>query len=70
MDARIVANNLQFTSFALDSAGTVAQKLDYLPFGQERVNVQSGSFETRFTFTDQERDDESLYLPRGQESQL
>ncbi|HCA67596.1 MAG TPA: hypothetical protein DEP11_05125 [Candidatus Jacksonbacteria bacterium] len=65
MDARIVANNLQFTSFALDSAGTVAQKLDYLPFGQERVNVQSGSFETRFTFTDQERDDESGLLYYG-----
>ena len=65
MDARIVANNLQFTSFALDSAGTVAQKLDYLPFGSERVNVKYGAFETRFTYTDQERDDESGLLYYG-----
>ena len=29
--------------------GAVAQKLDYLPFGSERVNVKYGAFETRFT---------------------
>ena len=48
-----------------DQSGEVAQKLDYLPFGVERVNVSSGAFETRFTFTDQERDAESDLMYYG-----
>ena len=45
--------------------GAVVEKLDYLPFGSERVNVKYGAFETRFTYTDQERDDESGLMYYG-----
>ena len=41
------------------------QKLDYLPFGVERVNESTSDFETRFTFTDQERDAESDLMYYG-----
>ena len=41
------------------------QKLDYLPFGVERVNESTSDFETRFTFTDQERDAESGLMYYG-----
>ncbi|MBI4359966.1 MAG: hypothetical protein HY564_02650 [Candidatus Jacksonbacteria bacterium] len=43
----------------------VAQKLDYLPFGSERVNVKTAGFDTHFTFTDQEKDAESGLLYYG-----
>ncbi|OGZ44721.1 MAG: hypothetical protein A2756_04670 [Candidatus Ryanbacteria bacterium RIFCSPHIGHO2_01_FULL_48_27] len=38
---------------------TLIQKLDYDPFGTERINNQTTSFSTRHTFTDKELDAES-----------
>jgi RHS repeat-associated protein len=49
----------------VDAAGAVAQKLDYLPFGDERVNVRTGAFDAKHTFTDQEKDAESGLLYYG-----
>ncbi|MBI4359970.1 MAG: RHS repeat-associated core domain-containing protein [Candidatus Jacksonbacteria bacterium] len=60
-----VGDHLGSASVALDSLGNVVQSMDYLPFGSERVNEKSDSFETRFTYTDQERDDESGLLYYG-----
>jgi len=54
-----IDNHLGSASLLVDSAGTVVQKLDYYPFGSERVNVQAGEFATRHTFTDHESDGES-----------
>jgi len=43
----------------------IEQKLDYLPFGAERVNVKADGFDTHFTYTDQEKDGESGLLYYG-----
>ena len=60
-----VSDHLGSSSLVLDSDGTVVQKLDYLPFGGERVNIKTGSFDSHFTFTDQEKDAESGLLYYG-----
>jgi RHS repeat-associated protein len=39
--------------------GTIVQKLDYYPYGTERVNDRVGAFSARHTFTDKEKDQES-----------
>jgi len=39
--------------------------LDYLPFGAERINQKTTAFDTRFTYTDQEKDAESGLLYYG-----
>jgi hypothetical protein len=71
-----VSDHLGSASLALDSAGAVVQKLDYLPYGSERVNVKSGTFDTHFTYTDQEKDESGLlyygarYSPRKTKCQI
>ncbi len=39
--------------------GTIVQKLDYYPYGTERVNEKTTAFGARHTFTDKELDPES-----------
>jgi len=58
-------DHLTSASVITDVAGLMVQKLDYLPFGSERVNEKVGGFQTRFTFTDQEKDDESGLMYYG-----
>ena len=38
---------------------TIIQKLDYYPYGTERINEKAGTFAARHTFTDKELDSES-----------
>src|SRR3989339_566523 len=58
-------DHLTSASVITNVSGGVVQKLDYLPFGSERVNVKTSGFDTRFTFTDQEKDDESGLMYYG-----
>ncbi|OGY75451.1 MAG: hypothetical protein A2550_03625 [Candidatus Jacksonbacteria bacterium RIFOXYD2_FULL_43_21] len=58
-------DHLTSASVITNTSGTVVQKLDYYPFGSERVNEKVGAFQTHFTFTDQEKDDESGLMYYG-----
>jgi len=58
-------DHLTSASVITDAAGLMVQKLDYMPFGSERVNEKVGGFQTRFTFTDQEKDAESGLMYYG-----
>ena len=58
-------DHLTSASVITDVAGLMVQKLDYMPFGSERVNEKVGGFQTRFTFTDQEKDAESGLMYYG-----
>ena len=59
------SDHLSSASVITNESGAVVQKLDYFPFGGERLNEKFASFETRFTYTDQERDDESGLMYYG-----
>ena len=52
-------DHLSSASLLTDTVGAVVQKLDYYPYGSERVNEQIGEFTSRYTYTDQESDGES-----------
>src|SRR3989339_891388 len=58
-------DHLTSASVLTDAAGLMVQKLDYFPFGSERVNEKVGGFQTHFTFTDQEKDAESGLMYYG-----
>ena len=60
-----IDDHLSSASILTDSGGLISQKLDYLPFGSERVNEQTGNFATRHTYTDQESDEETGMLYYG-----
>jgi len=60
-----LTDHLSSATLQVDGVGTVVQKIDYLPFGGERVNLREAGFESRFTFTDQEHDSESGLLYYG-----
>jgi len=57
-----ITDHLNSTSLVLDQTANVIQKLDYMPYGAERVNIQTPTespFTTNHTFTDKEKDPES-----------
>jgi len=58
-------DHLTSASVITNTSGGIVQKLDYMPFGSERVNVKTSGFDTRFTFTDQEKDAESGLMYYG-----
>ncbi|MBU1906507.1 MAG: hypothetical protein KJ923_05865, partial [Candidatus Omnitrophica bacterium] len=58
-------DHLSSASILTNTSGQIAQKLDFLPFVAERLNEKAGDFETRFTFTDQEKDAENGLLYYG-----
>ena len=58
-------DHLGSTTAITSKAGVIEQKLDYLPFGAERVNQKTTAFDSHFTYTDQEKDAESGLLYYG-----
>jgi RHS repeat-associated protein len=60
-----IQDHLSSASLSLDESGNVVQKLDYYPFGSERVNEKTGDFDTHFTYTDQEKDKETGLMYYG-----
>ena len=58
-------DHLGSTKAVTSPTGVIEQKLDYLPFGAERVSIKADGFDTRFTYTDQEKDAESGLLYYG-----
>ncbi len=60
-----ITDHLASSNLQLNESGAIVQKLDYLPFGTERLNEKSSAFQTHFTFTDQEKDSESNLLYYG-----
>jgi len=60
-----VNDYLDSARIQVDETGVVVQRLDYFPFGSERLNERNGDFETHFTFTDKERDTESGLMYYG-----
>ena len=60
-----ITDHLNSANLSIDSVGNVVEKIDYLPFGAERVNVGTGAFTATHTFTDQEKDTESGLLYFG-----
>ena len=57
-----ISDHLSSASVMVGGNGVVEQTMDYLPFGGERVNVKTGVFDARHTYTDQEKDAESGLL--------
>jgi RHS repeat-associated protein len=53
------ADHLNSSSVTTDSQGSITNLIDYLPFGEDRINVQNQNFSTNYQFTDQEKDNES-----------
>ena len=59
------ADHLGSANVITDEAGEIEQKIDYFPFGSERVSESFGDFNTHFTYTNQEKDEESGLLYYG-----
>lgn len=53
------SDHLNSSSVTTDNQGNITNLNDYLPYGSNRVNVQLGSFNPSYKFTDQESDSES-----------
>ena len=53
------SDHLNSSSILTNSTGTITTLKDYYPFGEERVNVQNGSYSPIYQFTDKEFDSES-----------
>ncbi|MPM19357.1 hypothetical protein SDC9_65780 [bioreactor metagenome] len=52
-------------NFITDATGYAVQHLQYLPFGEQWINQQSGSFDSRYKFSAKEQDDETSYTYFG-----
>jgi RHS repeat-associated protein len=52
-------DHLSSVNLITGSGGELIQTLDYYPYGGERVNEKTSSFDTHYTYTDQEKDAES-----------
>ena len=50
-----ISDHLGSASLELNTNGEVVQKLDYLPFGEERLNEKNANFATHFTYTNPSR---------------
>ncbi|KAF5029961.1 hypothetical protein DSECCO2_643110 [anaerobic digester metagenome] len=53
--------HLGSSSFITDATGYATQHLQYLPFGETFVDQQTGAYDTRYTFSTKEKDDETQY---------
>ena len=58
-------DHLGSTKAVTSPIGVIEQRMDYLPFGAERINQKTTAFDSRFTYTDQEKDAESGLLYYG-----
>jgi hypothetical protein len=47
-----VSDHLGSASLVLDASGAVVQKLDYLPYGAERLNEKESAVATALLFVD------------------
>ena len=52
-------DHLNSSSILTNSTGTIISLMDYYPYGDDRVNVQNGSYNAIYQFTDQEFDNEA-----------
>jgi len=53
------SDHLNSSSITLDSSGNYVNLADYYPFGSAKINIQPGSYNPTYKFTDQEYDSES-----------
>lgn len=60
-----INDHLNSANLLLNQEGQIVQRVDYLPFGAERLNETTTTFQTRHTYTDQEKDPESNLLYYG-----
>ncbi len=56
-----VSDHLGSSSFITDAGGEAVQHLQYLPFGESFVSQTSNSWQTRYTFSGKEKDEETGY---------
>ncbi|MDR2979477.1 MAG: hypothetical protein LBV02_03415, partial [Bacteroidales bacterium] len=59
------ADHLGSSSWITDQDGEAVQHLCYLPFGEPWIDQRTTGWETRYTFSGKERDEESGYLYFG-----